>query len=201
MLFYKELSRKDTGFQNISILPSPEHDGWLGTVVNWVCGREETYWVFMEPRAGLRPGTPQKRHFDCDYQCTHVFILKCRGDSISTTVQNVMLLTKSSACSARTMFYPLAVHPGNNLWIWPGVITSVSLELILSRAGDSFLCIALGESGTFHVLVRRLKSQAGRRAQPVGHDPLEVDWPFHRGGMPDTLYSRYLHYDSQQRQN
>lgn len=79
MLFYKELSRKDTGFQNISILPSPEHDGWLGTVVNWVCGREETYWVFMEPRAGLRPGTPQKRHFDCDYQCTHVFILKCRG--------------------------------------------------------------------------------------------------------------------------
>lgn len=42
MLFYEELSRNDTGFQNVSILPSRGHDE-LGTVVNRVCGREETY--------------------------------------------------------------------------------------------------------------------------------------------------------------
>lgn len=35
----------------------------------------------------------------------------------------------------------------------------------------------------------------------MGRDPLEADRPFHRSGIPDTLYSRYLHYDSQQRQN
>lgn len=39
MLFYEELSRNDTGFQNISILPSRGHDG-LGTVVNRVCLRD-----------------------------------------------------------------------------------------------------------------------------------------------------------------
>lgn len=74
----------------------------------------------IEGPLGFSPGTPQKCHFDCDYQCTHVFILKCRGaplscEGVSTPVQNAMPLTKSSACLAWTMFYPVAVHSENNL--------------------------------------------------------------------------------------
>jgi hypothetical protein len=34
-----------------------------------------------------------------------------------------------------------------------------------------------------------------------GSQPVEIKLPFHRVCIPDILHARYLHYDSQQKQN
>lgn len=75
MLFYEELSRNDTGFQNISILPSRGHDGLGkrslregGNLLSLNGTESRTQVIRVTGPWDSVLVLPQNRHFDCEYQ-------------------------------------------------------------------------------------------------------------------------------------